>query len=413
MEIHQLKYFICVAKLESISKAATMLHLSQPALSKSLAKLEDELGVQLFDRLGKRLHLNDRGKLFLKGAEKALRELDGAAASVSAGAGSLQGSLSVGVFGVQDSAISCVQRFMQANRRSARHTRRPATLDHGPRRARVRHGVLSRRARVRGHCRHSLRTQPRTAGSSSPPPPGSRQNRRPCPIQGRPLRLHEHHGRRVRAKLPALRRKRLYALGARGDEQRHGSATAHRRRTGSRVRRRPKLSAGRTHGRRRTARHAFRRRRRLPRLARRRFPLAAQQARHREAKPQPGSSRRARGRTRLLSQKPLPRSRRIDGSAFSNCAAARPSKPSASPVAPSTCSRPLPANSSLSCCNTSPCPTTTAWPFASRATEPAQPVGTLAGKRRSGARGAWRPRASLMDVAVRRHPRGRGSFPAI
>ena len=73
MEIHQLKYFICVAKLESISKAATMLHLSQPALSKSLAKLEDELGVQLFDRLGKRLHLNDRGKLFLKGAERPCR----------------------------------------------------------------------------------------------------------------------------------------------------------------------------------------------------------------------------------------------------------------------------------------------------------------------------------------------------
>ena len=52
MEIHQLKYFICVAKLESISKAATTLHLSQPALSKSIAKLEDELGVLLFDRRG-------------------------------------------------------------------------------------------------------------------------------------------------------------------------------------------------------------------------------------------------------------------------------------------------------------------------------------------------------------------------
>lgn len=88
MEIHQLKYFICVAKLESISKAATTLHLSQPALSKSIAKLEDELGVLLFDRSGKRLHLNDRGRLFLEGAEKALRELDSAAASVSAEAGS-------------------------------------------------------------------------------------------------------------------------------------------------------------------------------------------------------------------------------------------------------------------------------------------------------------------------------------
>ena len=117
MEIHQLKYFICVAKLESISKAATTLHLSQPALSKSIAKLEDELGVLLFDRSGKRLHLNDRGRLFLEGAEKALRELDSAAASVSAEAGSLQGSLSIGVFGMQNDAISCIQRFMQENRR--------------------------------------------------------------------------------------------------------------------------------------------------------------------------------------------------------------------------------------------------------------------------------------------------------
>ena len=117
MEIHQLKYLICVAKLESISKAATTLHLSQPALSKSIAKLEDELGVLLFDRSGKRLHLNDRGRLFLEGAEKALRELDSAAASVSAEAGSLQGSLSIGVFGMQNDAISCIQRFMQENRR--------------------------------------------------------------------------------------------------------------------------------------------------------------------------------------------------------------------------------------------------------------------------------------------------------
>ena len=116
-EIHQLKYVICVAKLESISKAATTLHLSQPALSKSIAKLEDELGVLLFDRSGKRLHLNDRGRLFLEGAEKALRELDSAAASVSAEAGSLQGSLSIGVFGMQNDAISCIQRFMQENRR--------------------------------------------------------------------------------------------------------------------------------------------------------------------------------------------------------------------------------------------------------------------------------------------------------
>lgn len=126
---------------------------------------------------------------------------------------------------------------------SARHARRPATFDHGPRGSRIRHGVLPRRARIRRHCRHSLRTQPHTAGSSRLAPPGHRPSRRPCPVQRRPFHLHEYHGRHVRAKLPAMRRKRFFPLGPRGDKQRRRPATTHRRRTGNRVRRRPKLSA--------------------------------------------------------------------------------------------------------------------------------------------------------------------------
>lgn len=66
MELHQLRYFVQVARLESVSKASQALHISQPALSKTIGKLEDELGCQLFDRTGKRLLLNDRGRFSSK-----------------------------------------------------------------------------------------------------------------------------------------------------------------------------------------------------------------------------------------------------------------------------------------------------------------------------------------------------------
>ncbi|WP_417143888.1 LysR family transcriptional regulator [Raoultibacter massiliensis] len=115
MELYQLKYFVQVAKLESISKAAALLHISQPALSKTIIKLEDELGTQLFDRIGKRIYLNDRGRFFLESVEKTLRDLTGAVSVVGGTAGDLGGTISVGVFGPQSEAIACTTEFMRAN----------------------------------------------------------------------------------------------------------------------------------------------------------------------------------------------------------------------------------------------------------------------------------------------------------
>lgn len=62
MELQQLFHFQKVALLNHMSKAAKELHITQPALSKSIASLEEELGVQLFDRKGKKISLNDTGK---------------------------------------------------------------------------------------------------------------------------------------------------------------------------------------------------------------------------------------------------------------------------------------------------------------------------------------------------------------
>lgn len=129
MELHQLRYFVQVARLESVSKAAQELHVSQPALSKTIAKLEDELGCKLFDRAGKRLRLNDRGRFFLNEVEGVLAGLGSAAAVVGALNSRLGGSVSVGVFGPQADAVACLEQFMAA------HPDITVTLDAGQRSA--------------------------------------------------------------------------------------------------------------------------------------------------------------------------------------------------------------------------------------------------------------------------------------
>jgi LysR family transcriptional regulator, hydrogen peroxide-inducible genes activator len=97
MELHQLRYFCAVVEAGSFSRAAEQSHVAQPSLSQQIAKLENELGARLFDRLGRSVRLTDLGKAFLPRARAVLRELEAARGDVVERKDSVAGPLVVGV----------------------------------------------------------------------------------------------------------------------------------------------------------------------------------------------------------------------------------------------------------------------------------------------------------------------------
>ena len=72
MEIRELKYFLAIAREQSISKAAEALYMTQPSLSRQMQNLEKELGKQLFVRGSKKIELTEAGFLLQKRAEEML-----------------------------------------------------------------------------------------------------------------------------------------------------------------------------------------------------------------------------------------------------------------------------------------------------------------------------------------------------
>ncbi|MEK4533481.1 LysR family transcriptional regulator [Solibacillus sp. FSL K6-1554] len=76
MEIEQLQYFKTVATMQHMTRAAEVLAISQPALSKSIANIEQHLGVPLFNREGRSIYLNRFGELFLQSVNVILDEYD-------------------------------------------------------------------------------------------------------------------------------------------------------------------------------------------------------------------------------------------------------------------------------------------------------------------------------------------------
>lgn len=97
MELLQLKYFTAAAEQQHITKAAERLHIAQPALTQSIKKLEEELGIRLFDRSGRNIVLNETGRLFLQRITPILAELENLPDEMREAAGNFQRTIHLNV----------------------------------------------------------------------------------------------------------------------------------------------------------------------------------------------------------------------------------------------------------------------------------------------------------------------------
>jgi len=92
MELRHLRYFVAVAEEQNVTRAAALLHVSQPPLSRQIRDLEDELGVALLERTAKSVRLTNAGRIFLAEAQAVLARTDEAvqAVRVAAAGGKLR-----------------------------------------------------------------------------------------------------------------------------------------------------------------------------------------------------------------------------------------------------------------------------------------------------------------------------------
>lgn len=98
MELRHLRYFLAVAKHLNFTKAAEELHMAQPPLSRQIKELEEEIGVPLFERHGRRVSLSMAGEVFAERARQVLAAAGAAVVDSKRAARGEVGSVAVGFF---------------------------------------------------------------------------------------------------------------------------------------------------------------------------------------------------------------------------------------------------------------------------------------------------------------------------
>ena len=93
MDLRQIEYIEAIARYNNFTRAAAELHVAQPALSATVRRLEDELGVRLFERTSRRVALTDAGQAFLARAHRVTTEVVQLEQEMSEYAGGVRGTL--------------------------------------------------------------------------------------------------------------------------------------------------------------------------------------------------------------------------------------------------------------------------------------------------------------------------------
>ena len=115
MELLQLKYFLAVAESEHMTNTAKQLHIAQPALTQSIHRLEQELGVSLFERAGRGIRLSPAGAYVRDRVKPAMETLENVARDVQLFQQGEQGVVRVGVHAASGVAIDGIAVYRELN----------------------------------------------------------------------------------------------------------------------------------------------------------------------------------------------------------------------------------------------------------------------------------------------------------
>lgn len=106
MDIKQLRSFVTISDTKNITKAAALLNIVQPAVSRQIHLLEEDLGVRLFERGRHGMHLTNEGKILEGYARRALKEIESAKLELTASDSALRGTINIGILGSLSELLS-------------------------------------------------------------------------------------------------------------------------------------------------------------------------------------------------------------------------------------------------------------------------------------------------------------------
>lgn len=138
MNLSQLRYFKKLAELQHYTKAARELYITQPSLSDSIASLEEELGISLFQKEGRNIKLTKYGREFYQHVSLALNELERGITAMKKHSDQISGTIDVGCIPtlIGDFLPSIIHNFMKKNKLTKFNIYHGMSID-------IAHGVAS------------------------------------------------------------------------------------------------------------------------------------------------------------------------------------------------------------------------------------------------------------------------------